>query len=250
MTKLVNLKVCGIYMIRCLINDKKYIGSSNLIYRRWASHKSLLKRNAHRNSHLQSAYNKYGSKSFIISPIEECSISDLVSREIFWINYYNTKNNKFGYNQEDPEKSYMSEETKEKIRIANTGKIFSIERKNNIRDGKKQSFKENGVSQEVLASAKNARSHAHDSIVASNKNRIWTQEQRDKVSQRFKNKSKPPLTPEMIENCRKARRKYCKQVLINGILFPDAMDASRNTGIKYTTIVSRLKRGVESYQYT
>ena len=97
MTSRIELKACGIYMIFCSVSSKRYIGSAKKILRRWNSHKSLLRRNRHKNIHLQSAYNKYGAESFSITVLETCSEENLLSREIFWIEKYQTKNNTYGY---------------------------------------------------------------------------------------------------------------------------------------------------------
>jgi len=60
----------GIYRILNLVNDKWYIGSASDIGKRWKDHKRDLRNN--RNSpHLQSAFNKYGAKNFILEILEE-----------------------------------------------------------------------------------------------------------------------------------------------------------------------------------
>lgn len=59
------MKTSGIYQITCTANSRKYIGSSLSIERRFTDHKTRLKYNKHRNSHLQNAWNKYGKDSFI-----------------------------------------------------------------------------------------------------------------------------------------------------------------------------------------
>lgn len=54
----------GIYLITNTVNQKKYIGSSVNINRRWKQHRWALCMNRHRNAHLQAAWNKYGEQSF------------------------------------------------------------------------------------------------------------------------------------------------------------------------------------------
>ena len=54
----------GIYIIKNILNNKKYVGSSTNIGKRWRDHKWYLKENKHHNSHLQASYNKYGLDSF------------------------------------------------------------------------------------------------------------------------------------------------------------------------------------------
>ena len=46
-------KVCGIYEIVNKVNEKRYIGQSVDVYKRWRGHKNKLNSNSHRNSYLQ-----------------------------------------------------------------------------------------------------------------------------------------------------------------------------------------------------
>lgn len=89
----------GIYSILNLQNNKRYIGYSVDISRRWQTHKRDLKNNKHENDHLQAAYNKYGADSFQYSIIEECPVDELKERERYWIEYYDSRKN--GYNETD-----------------------------------------------------------------------------------------------------------------------------------------------------
>lgn len=75
----------GIYKIECLKNNKLYIGSSKNIYSREKEHFSTLNKNKHYNKHLQNAYNKYGKEGFLFEIIEECSVEDLLNREIYYV---------------------------------------------------------------------------------------------------------------------------------------------------------------------
>ena len=61
----------GIY---CITNKKsglRYIGSSGFIDKRIGWHLSLLKRNAHPNTRLQSDWNLEGEEGFTVTAIEE-----------------------------------------------------------------------------------------------------------------------------------------------------------------------------------
>ena len=92
-------KICGIYMIKNLINGKVYIGQSRGIKNRISRHKSDLRKNKHGNSHLQFSWNKYGIDNFEFSIVEECEVENLNDREIFWINFYESVDKNKGYNQ-------------------------------------------------------------------------------------------------------------------------------------------------------
>ena len=78
-------KKIGIYKIKNIKNDKVYIGSAINIYRRFVTHKHLLRNNKHFNTHLQSSWNKYNSDNFIFEIVEECEKSLLENREEFYI---------------------------------------------------------------------------------------------------------------------------------------------------------------------
>ena len=88
--------VCGIYEIVNVVNNKRYIGLSTNVYRRWREHINALMSNTHHNAHLQSAWNKYKQYNFKFNIIEQCKKECLSDREIYWIAYYDSFNN--GYN--------------------------------------------------------------------------------------------------------------------------------------------------------
>lgn len=117
--------ICGIYCIKNVYNNKRYIGQSINICKRWQDHQSDLRNNQHVNIHLQAAYNKYGEDCFRYFIIEECTKEELDDREIFWINYYDTYYN--GYNRNLGGKSWrknikLSKEQRKAISIALTGR--------------------------------------------------------------------------------------------------------------------------------
>lgn len=93
-------KICGIYCIENIINNKKYIGQSINIKSRWNNHKSELNRNVHHNIYLQNSWNKYGKENFKFYIIKECSIEELDYFEMFYISQYNTCDINYGYNNE------------------------------------------------------------------------------------------------------------------------------------------------------
>jgi len=83
-------RVCGIYCISNCITNKKYIGKSKDVYKRWMEHFGYLRNNKHHSEHLQNSYNKYGFKAFIVGVIEECDFSVLDEREKYYIDLYDT----------------------------------------------------------------------------------------------------------------------------------------------------------------
>lgn len=114
----------GIYAIKNRTNNKMYIGQSVNARKRKSYHLWLLRTNNHFNPKLQSAFNKYGEENFEFVILEKCNKDELDDKEIKYINRYNTIND--GYNIcEGGEGSLgrtLSEETKQKISNANTGR--------------------------------------------------------------------------------------------------------------------------------
>lgn len=83
-------KICGVYWILNKVNRKRYIGHSIDIHKRWKTHKKNLNNNKHKNRHLNASWNKYGSKAFEFSVVEECDKSLRKELEVYHIDKYNT----------------------------------------------------------------------------------------------------------------------------------------------------------------
>ena len=88
----------GVYKIKCIVDDKIYIGSSMNIEKRWDTHIKSLRANKHRNPHLQNSFNKYGEKSFIFGIIEYCNLDDILIREQFYLDLYRPYDRYRGFN--------------------------------------------------------------------------------------------------------------------------------------------------------
>lgn len=116
-------KLCGIYMIKNIVNNKKYIGQSIDIHNRWKRHKKELTNGAHSNCYLQSAWDKYGENNFVFSIIKQCLKDELDYYEILYIKQFDTMNKYNGYNLETGGRKNkgVSKETVQKISIALSG---------------------------------------------------------------------------------------------------------------------------------
>lgn len=91
----------GIYKITNLINNKVYIGLSTNIKERWRAHRSrpFQKKSHQYNYYLYRAIRKYGLENFSFEVVEECQKEELGEKEIYWINYYHSNDEQFGYNR-------------------------------------------------------------------------------------------------------------------------------------------------------
>lgn len=233
----------GIYIIENTINNKKYIGSSINITKRWYQHKHLLNKNIHENSYLQNAWNKYGKDCFKFKIIEFTTDENLILREQYYIDYYNVCDENFGYNlapiagntlgykhtnktkkkmsllkkgKPSNRGSYiMSEETKKKIseknKISQIGRRHSKETKKKMSDNrlgitlssetrKKISNQKKGTTlsentkkkiSKKLMGNQHALGYKHtDKTKEILKNKIVTEETKNKISQSIKGKNR------------------------------------------------------------
>jgi len=116
-------RICGIYKIQNILNDKVYIGSSIHIMNRWSRHRSDLEKNRSTSNKLQNSYNKNGKDNFKFSIIEECSIDDLLEREQLYIDLFDSYNK--GYNSAPKAGNTLgyspTQETRDKISKAMKG---------------------------------------------------------------------------------------------------------------------------------
>ena len=114
-------KKSGIYEIKCQADNKTIVGSSVNLYLRSCQHVSDLRKNIHKNPHLQSAWNKYGESNFEFIVLEECSQEQLLKKEDEWIKARNSLDRNFGFNLKEAERPIHSEETCKKISMSKIG---------------------------------------------------------------------------------------------------------------------------------
>lgn len=132
------LELTGIYKITNTKNGKFYIGSARKSFiSRFNTHKSNLKHNKHKNTHLQNSYNKYGLDVFEFEILEYCSEErNILSREQYYIDTlkptYNITTNvrqpRLGKSHTQATKRLLSEKGKGR-KAWNKGLTFSEETK-------------------------------------------------------------------------------------------------------------------------
>lgn len=90
-------KICGIYKITDLINQKCYIGRSLDVAERWKQHcKCGLGIEATATNTLYNTMQKHGVWNFTFELLEKCSKEELDQKESFWIDTY--QSNIYGLN--------------------------------------------------------------------------------------------------------------------------------------------------------
>lgn len=89
-----------IYLVTNKINNKKYIGKTcRTLEQRWHEHIYNAYAPRRKKYYFQKALKKYGEQNFIIEQIDEAfSENELNNKEIKWIKYYNSTDERYGYN--------------------------------------------------------------------------------------------------------------------------------------------------------
>ena len=248
----------GIYKITNLVNKKMYIGQAvNIEISRWKKHKSLLRNNRHWNKHLQASWNKYGENNFIFEIIIECHSEVLNDSEEYFISYYNTQNNKFGYNKTtggDGIKNYKhTDEAKVKISIAAKRYKLSEENKNKLiksNTGRIKSKEELKKLSEAAKGRKISEWHKQQ-LINSKKDKLVSDETRLKISQSrkgFKMSEEQKLKLSLINKGKPSSNKKINQIerenifnlfTNNPYLFKD--EIAKQYNVSYSTIYGILK---------
>ena len=84
------MKISGVYQIKSIsYPERLYIGSAVNIKYRWKSHLRELKIGKHGNHKLQYHFNKYGDGDLQFSILCQCERKELITKEQFFIDYYN-----------------------------------------------------------------------------------------------------------------------------------------------------------------
>src|SRR5208337_1077930 len=122
-----------IYSATNSLNNKMYIGQSQTsLEQRWIHHKSDAKRF---DGYFQRAIRKYGTECWKLEILEEVENVELLNEaEMKWIEHYDTFNRDKGYNSTSGGENgwIVTEEAKEKNRIAHLGKTHTEETKEKI----------------------------------------------------------------------------------------------------------------------
>lgn len=88
----------GIYLIKCLVNNRVYIGAAKVLNERMNFHKYCLRDGHHFNKFLEADLLQYGFRNFELRLVERCDYSIIDEREKHYFSIYNSTNTDFGYN--------------------------------------------------------------------------------------------------------------------------------------------------------
>ena len=182
--------ISGIYKIQSAINSERtYIGSSVNISNRWSKHLSNLKFHKHPNKKLQNHYNKYGIEDFEFSVLVECEKEKLIELEQYYIDLYKPWFNirliaesNLGYK--------FSEESKKKMSLAQIGKhSYKMNNEQKINSGRKKGCTAWNKGKKMPPMSEELKlkiSKANKGRKSTSNPRIYTDEDRKKISERLK----------------------------------------------------------------
>jgi group I intron endonuclease len=213
----------GIYKITNP-KGKIYIGQSRDIEHRFYYYK-LSNKWIKEQRKLYNSLQKYGYENHMFETIEECSEDLLNKKEIYWINYFDSVNK--GLN----------------LKYGGLGGKHSEETKQNISKslmGKKQSKETIEKRSQKLKGQKRS-DYTKQLMSESAKGKIITWG--DKISEAKKN-STYRHPKEIMDKIAQIHSKPIEQFDLNGTLiniFPSAMEAMRQTGVKNDNINQNLK---------
>lgn len=268
----------GIYKIVNIENGKFYIGSSKDLNGRWIQHKSGLKNKKHINIILQRAWDKYGKDKFTFQIVEECDKSILLEREQFYIDTLNPEYN-IGLKSSGGDNLTNHPDRKEIIEKIVKGlykkyeNMTDDERKHlsEIRLGEKNSNYGNNWTEEMKEKSSKRtteffKNHTHYKTGKTHEE-IFGERAKEinkklSISASLKTGDKNPFfgkhhsekTKKEISDIRKGKY-YGKQnipFIIDGKEYTSLGEASKELGIRFTTIRWRLKsknKKFENYKY-
>ncbi len=184
------LKLPGVYCITNIFNNKKYIGSSANLNKRFRTHFKELKRNNHYNQYFQNAWNKHGKDSFYFSVLEYTTEDLLTTREQVYLSiFYDEQKNCYNIcpTAYSCKGRKTSDATKKKLSWLNSGernpgygKPKSEETKKRIREGTLGKKRTKAARKRMSIVAKNRTTNpmtgkfkTHNVVVLSPENKIF-----------------------------------------------------------------------------
>ena len=131
----------GVYLITCVANGKKYVGSAVNIERRWnKDHVDCLARHVHHNPILQACHDKYGVDSLRMEVLcvvhNEAWLLSIEQRYLDWIFQFDWRMNIARIAGSPMRGRKHTTEARSKISAGNMGRIPSEETKQKLRKPK------------------------------------------------------------------------------------------------------------------
>ena len=144
----------GIYYIVNTINNKRYIGKAQNIPKRIKRHFNSLRINTHFNRHLQAAFNEYGESNFSHGILKnDIPPDDLDGYDKFYIQFYKSSDERFGYNMtEGGDGGVFVESVLKKLKGSHTVSAENKKKLSMLRKGKNKPA--DAIEKQILAQLK------------------------------------------------------------------------------------------------
>ena len=193
-----------LYKITNVLDGKIYIGiTTQTPYRRWIQHKSDAKRDVKKNRRLLNAINKHNPKNFsieILVKFKNIDYPSLINAEVDFIKKYKATDKSVGYNMTLGGDGVLGHEPWCKGKTKDTDHTLKLISEK--QSGRKNSFYGKTHSDELKEKWSKERSGENHPMYGikrpdlseSNKNRIWTDEAKGKISAK---NSKPIICIEL-----------------------------------------------------
>jgi len=245
----------GVYMILCLVNNKRYYGESTNVSSRISQHKSRLRRNIHEIPELQRDFNLYGQENIQFSAVyisKDCTKEQRVALETELIGrFYGLCYNKFDKTTRQKENNpfwgrthLCSEETRKQIgksKAENQGDLssvlegFPILLKGAVYPSISEASRQTKHSRDTIRRWLNDPNNTNCVAVDASKSRGLPEAQANAPSghQPFEGlQSQDPLV---------SNTGFAKRVSINGVTYPSIAEAARLQGCSRANIQHLLR---------
>jgi group I intron endonuclease len=231
----------GVYIILCLVNNKRYYGESTNISRRLSQHKSRLRRNIHEVIELQRDWNLYGESFFEFSSLfisKDCDKAQRVVLELDYIvRHIDLCYNKFAKSSRKKQNNPFwgrkhSETTKKQI-----SQSLAENYKNHLPEG--MAIRLKNKKYPSISEASRQTKHSRDTL------RRWLNDP-DNTNCEQIDISQPQLRLNKInaiamETKQLQNTGFPKQVCLNGINYASIAEAARKLHCSRANIQRRLK---------
>lgn len=263
---------CGCYLIRHLDTGEVYVGSSESIYKRVLRHKQFIYAKSHDNSNFQELLQKTTIKDYELILFFTDTREEAFELEQFFVDRYKASGKLINIAYDVRYAmlgAVLSDEHKQKISVANTGRLMSEDSKRKLSEArqvsvraqaqisrvnahKRRSILFDGIQYESITAAANTLGRSESWIrkaLARNKSgsaylseatsslagKPLTVEQRNKLS--LARKANPKAQSQFEAASMKVRR----PIILNGVLYNSVQEAVRYTGISEPTIHRKLR---------
>lgn len=223
----------GVYMILCLVNNKRYYGESKNVSARLSQHKSRLRRTIHEIPDLQNDFNLYGEQSFRFSAVFLSKHSTLEERRTLEIQLIDQLPdlcyNKFSKPSREKENNPFWGRKHSDETIAQMSRSQSENRQNRIPEG--FAILLNGVIYPSISEASRQTTHSRDTI------RRWLNDPKNKKCVAVNASQRRESMPDI----QVANTGVAKPVSLYGVVYPSLAEAARQRNCSRSNIQRLLR---------